>query len=319
MSSDDEQASEGHAFRSGFVAIIGRPNVGKSTLMNAILGQKVSIVTPRAQTTRNRIIGVHTEPHRGQIVFVDTPGIHQAKRKLNRAMVQAATDTAGETDVVLFVVEAQSLAAKRERAFWGGDAAILDGLKADGVRPILVINKVDLLKRRHDLLPILQRVGEEGEFDDVVPVSAERKVSLDRLIDVILENLPEGPQLYPDEIITNRPERFLAAEFVREQVMLQMAQEIPYSAAVTIDSFVEVPGNDRVDVKAVIHVERPSQKSMVIGKNGERIKRIGTAARKELELMLGCPVYLETFVRVQAGWVDDGRQLTEFGYDGDEL
>ncbi len=304
-------------FKSGFAALVGRPNVGKSTLMNAVLGMSVSITTPKPQTTRNRIIGVYTDAERGQVVFVDTPGIHRARGRLNKQMVDAAWDALGQTDVVAFVVEAGSLVRHDRPALWGDDRAILDRI---GERPcLLLVNKIDLLPRRQDLLPALARVAEEHDFAAVVPVSAKKGTSVDRVAPSILELLDEGPMLYPDDFVTDRAERFLAAEMLREQVMLQTNREVPYGVAVEIDEFADDAGSGRLYVSAVIHVERDSQKGIVIGNRGQRLKQIGTATRARLEQFFGRPVELRTFVRVEADWSTTDRGLHRFGYGDSEI
>jgi GTP-binding protein Era len=303
-------------FKSGFVAIVGRPNVGKSTLMNAILGVRLSIATPRPQTTRNRILGIHTVPERGQLVFVDTPGIHAARSLLNRAMVGAAYDAAASTDLIALVVDARSLARTDRPPLWGDDLRIVERV---GDTPIvLVINKIDQLDRRDDLLPILARVAEQHAFAEIIPVSALKRQNVDRLVDTLLERLPEGEVLYPDDILTDRAERFVAAEIIREQTLMQTRDEIPYSVAVTIEEFVDAP-DGVLHIAAVIHVERDSQKGIVIGKGGARLKAIGTDARKRLEAFFDKRVDLRTLVRVENEWSATERGLRQFGYGEEEI
>lgn len=306
-------------FRSGFVAIVGRPNVGKSTLMNALVGVRVSIATPRPQTTRNRILGILSDPERGQIAFVDTPGIHRPSDTLNKRMVEAAWDATTATDVAVFVVEVDSLLKRPEAPFWGGDAAILESLQQYDIPLILVINKIDRLKKREALLPVLAAINELGVFDAIVPLSAERRQNTKPLLNELYSRLPEGPPLFPDDMVTDRAERFTAAELIREQVFLQTREEIPYSTAVVVESLYEDPHTERLVVSAVIHVERDSQKGIVIGKGGERLKHIGTHARRQLKRFFNRSVHLELFVRVQSRWTESERHLEAFGLGKDEI
>lgn len=308
-------------FKSGFLAIVGRPNVGKSTLLNALLGVKLAIATDKPQTTRNRILGVQTYPERGQLVFVDTPGIHAARDRLNKRMVDAAWDAAQQTDAIVFVVDARSLVHEREEVLWGGDKHIADRLRADaeGLPVVLVINKVDTLPNKNALLPTLARLAAEHSFAAMVPVSARRKDNLEGLVDALLENLPEGPALYPDDMLTNRAERFLAAEYVREQILRLTEREVPYSVAVEIEQFAENADDGRLYIRAVIHVERNSQKAILIGKGGQRIREIGTAARHQLRQFFGRSVHLETLVRVEGDWTASEKTMDRFGYGADEI
>lgn len=303
-------------FKSGFVAIVGRPNVGKSTLMNAILGVRLSIATPRPQTTRNRILGIHGVEGRGQIVFVDTPGIHAARSMLNKVMVGAAYDAATMTDVVALVVEAPSVVHEDRPPLWGEDAAILERL--GDVKKVLLINKVDRLGRREDLLPALARIDAAYDFAAVVPVSALKKSNVDRVVDVLLDELPEGEVLYPDDVLTDRAERFVAAEIIREQTLRQTHEEIPYSVAVTIEEFVDAP-DGILHIAAVIHVERDSQKGIVIGKGGSRLKAIGSEARKALQTFFAKRVDLRTLVRVESEWATSPEALRRFGYGKEDI
>ncbi len=309
-----EQVSE--SFKSGLVAIVGRPNVGKSTLMNGILGVRLSIATSRPQTTRNRILGVHTVADRGQIVFVDTPGIHAAHSLLNKAMVGAAYEAANSTDVVAMVVEANSVVKGKGPAIWGADADILNRL---GETPeVLVINKIDQLRRKEDILPAIERISSEYNFQSIVPVSALKQSNVDRLVDVLLEKLNPGPMLYPEDMITDRAERFVVAEILREQVLRQTRDEVPYGVAVTLDEFVDSP-EGKLHIKAVIHVERDSQKGIIIGKGGRMLKVIGTEARIAMERFFDKPVDLRTLVRVESDWSLTERGLHRFGYGREEI
>ena len=305
------------SFKSGFVALVGRPNVGKSTLMNAILGVRLSIATAKPQTTRNRILGIHTIEDRGQIVFLDTPGIHEARTRLNKAMVNAAYDAALQTDLVVMMVDATSVTQSNRPPLWGDDARIVERLPGDAPR-ILVINKIDKLKKRDALLPALEKLSETGGFEEIVPVSALKQTNVDRLVDVFLDRLPEGPALYPADALTNRAERFVAAEIIREQVLRQTAEEVPYSVAVEVEEFLDAP-DGKLHVRATVHVERESQKGIVIGKGAARIKEIGVASRRRLEEFFGKRVDLRTLVRVESEWTHSDRGLHRFGYGQEEI
>ena len=293
--------------RSGFVAIIGRPNVGKSTLLNQLLGQKVAMVTPKPQTTRSRILGFKTLPH-AQIVFIDTPGLHRPRNLINRRMVQAAERAAEEADVLLWVVDAADGITPADREI----AKHLQSLPGKGAprRLAVVLNKIDG-KARNTLLPQLAAVQELLPEHDVIPVSALSGTNIDELVAYLVRILPVGPRYYEEDAFTDQTERMLAQEAVREQVLLQTRDEVPYAVAVTVDKF-EDKGELAV-IAATIHVERASQKGIVIGQRGARIKEIGTAARRELERLLGRRVYLELFVRVQEEWTKRESLLKEFG------
>lgn len=296
--------------RSGFVAIVGRPNVGKSTLLNRILGTKVAIVTPKPQTTRTRLLGILNRED-AQLILVDTPGIHRPRGKLNEFMVRTALAAVGDVDLVLAVTE-----AAREHP---DDRLVLDALRASRKPKVLVVNKVDQLSDKDALLPILDRLSKAGDFEAVVPISALTGENVDRLVDLLVERLPEGPRYFPAEMLTDQSERALAAELIREQLMLQTEEELPYTTAVEVDAWQEDHDEEgqrvMVRVSATVHVERESQKGIVIGKGGQRIKAIGTAARAGLERLLGCHVFLELFVRVQRNWTRDARSLRDFGYE----
>jgi len=297
----DAQASPA-AHRSGFVALLGRPNVGKSTLLNALLGQKVAIVTPKPQTTRQRIIGIKTLPE-AQIIFIDTPGLHAARSLINRRMVQVAERASEEADLLLWMVDAVE-------GITGSDRKIAERLRAEP-RPLCVLlNKIDR-RTSTELLPLLASLDQLLPGRDVVPVSAERGTNLDALLTLIVRLLPEGPRLYDTDALTDQTERMLAQEAVREQVLLQTRQEIPYAVAVTIDTFEDK--QDITVISATIHVEKDSQKGILIGRRGARIKEIGRAARLELERLLGRRVFLELFVRVQEEWTTRETLLKEFG------
>lgn len=305
--------------RAGYVAIVGRPNVGKSTLMNALVGVRVSIASPRPQTTRNRIIGIVTDEARGQIAFVDTPGIHGAVDTLNKRMVRAAWRATDDTHAALLVVDFASLLHRPEEPIWGIDRDIYQGLVAKEIPVVLAINKVDRLRHKEELIAVVATLGELYNFTAIIPVSATKKRNLDAVADELFKLLPESPQLYEEGVITDRPERFSAAELIREQVFLQTHEEIPYGVNVTVDSIAEDIGSDRLIIKAVIHVERENVKGIIIGRGGERLRDIGSAARRELKRFFGRAVHLDLFVRVQPAWTQNERDLTAFGYDEDDI
>lgn len=292
-------------FRSGFVSIIGRPNVGKSTLLNRVLKEKISIISDKPQTTRNRIMGVlHLSG--AQLVFLDTPGIHKPKFKLNQRMVRTALATLKEVDLILFLVEAFDAPGP-------GDQFIMERLKGLSAPVFLVINKIDRVKKE-TLIPLIEQCTRSFTFTEVVPVSALTGDNVDRLIEVIVKHLPEGQPLFPEDTITDQPLRFIAAEVIREKILTRTHEEIPYSVAVVIEEFLEDPEKQRVTIRAVIYVERDSQKGIVIGKGGEMLKAVGTAARLELEGLIGTKVYLELWVKVKKDWRSDESLLTEVGY-----
>ena len=293
-------------FRSGFVSIIGRPNVGKSTLLNSILGKKISITTNKPQTTRNRITGVKNLPH-AQIVFWDTPGIHKAKDLINRVMVKNAVSTISEVDVVLFMMEADSPSG-------AGDDFIINLLKEARKPVILLINKIDRVKKQH-LLPIMDKIAAKYDFKEIIPLSAKTGEGLDRLEELILKLMKEGPKFFPDDQITDLPERFLVSEMVREKIYSMLKDEVPYSTAVEVEEFVDKESKNLVILKALIYVERESQKKIIIGKNGSMLKEIGAQARKEIEKLLGARVYLEIFIKVKTGWSSNVATLKNMGIE----
>lgn len=293
-------------FRSGFVAIVGRPNVGKSTLLNRILGEKIAITSPKAQTTRNRILGIHTEPG-AQILFLDTPGIHRPQGRLNKFMVDQALSACSEVDVVLFLAEANIPLGE-------GDDFVLRVLEGNKAPVILAINKIDRVAKP-DLLPRIDEWSRRFDFREIVPLSALTGEGVEELVGVVRALLPEGQPYYPEEMITDLPERFIVAEMVREQVLRQTREEIPYGVAVSIEKFEEKPDRGLVVINAVIHVERDTHKRIVVGKGGSMIRSIGQGARKDIERLLDCRVFLELFVRVDRNWTESQRLLREFGYD----
>lgn len=289
--------------KSGVVALVGRPNAGKSTLLNRLVGQKLAIVSDKPQTTRNRIVGVRTHPT-GQIVYLDTPGIHKPLHRLNVRMVDAALDTLGEVDVVALVVDATEPTG-------GGDRFLLDVLKRSKTPKVLVLNKVDAVDKP-SLLPRLAAYQEEG-FEELVPVSALTGENVDRLEEVLLNRLPEGDPIYPEDYLTDQPERFFVAELVREQVLQQTRDELPFSTAVVVDKFEEADAKGLMKFYCTILVERETQKPILVGRAGSRIKAIGTAARKELEAFFDARVFLDLHVKVRESWRDDERMLDSLG------
>jgi len=289
--------------KTGLVALIGRPNAGKSTLLNRLVGQKLAIVSDKPQTTRNRIVGVRQYPE-GQIVFVDTPGVHKPLHRLNVRMVDAALDTLSEVDLVALVVDATEPPG-------GGDRFLLEVVKRSRTPKILVLNKVDAVDKT-SLLPRLAAYNEEG-FADLVPVSALTGENVDRLEQVLLTHLPEGEPIYPEDYLTDQPERFFVAELVREQVLQQTRDELPFSTAVIVDKFEEADAKGVMRFYCTILVERESQKPILVGKGGARIKAIGTASRIELEKFFDARVFLDLHVKVKESWRDDERALDSLG------
>jgi GTP-binding protein Era len=295
------------AFRSGFVAVVGRPNAGKSTLVNALVGEKVSIVTAKPQTTRHRVIGIRSRPD-CQVVFVDTPGLHADARKLiNRAMNRAAAGSLADADVVLFVVEASG---------WrDGDEHVLRRLARVSAPVILVVNKVDLVRPRSRLLPLLAACQDRREFAAVVPVSALAGENLDELVRVLTARLPEGDRFYPEGMTTDRGRDFRIGEVLREKLMEALDREVPYGLAVEVGAVEETETLVRID--ALIWVAKDSQRPIVIGRGGQTLKAIGSAAREELERLLGRKVFLQTHVKVRRNWADDARALRQLGFDAE--
>ncbi len=291
-------------FRSGTIAIVGRPNVGKSTLLNQILGEKVAIVSPKPQTTRNRVTGIRTT-ETSQMIFLDTPGIHQARSLLNRRMVDVALATLHEVDGVLWLLAApERIGAEDEKI-----AQILAGV----TNPVFVLlNKIDLVSKGR-LLPLIQRCSEMLPGKEIMPISALKGDNLPLLLELIEKGLPEGPKLFPEGEYTDQSERFLASEIIREKIFLLTREEIPYGVAVTIDEFTEKEEKNLIVINATVHTERDSHKGILIGKRGAMLKEIGTKAREELEALLGCKIFLELFIRVDEGWTKDPNALREMG------
>ena len=292
-------------FRSGFVSIIGRPNVGKSTLLNQVLKEKIAIVSDKPQTTRNRITGVKHLPE-AQIVFIDTPGVHKPKFGLNERMVKTALSTLKQVDLILFMVEATSDPGR-------GDQFIMERLKDLQVPVFLGLNKIDRVKKG-SLIPLIDRYTQGFKFTEVIPVSAITGDNIDRLLDIIVKYLPVGEPLFPEDIVTDQPLRFIAAEIIREKILVRTREEIPYSVAVAIEEFKEDPQKQMVSIHAIIYVERDSQKGILIGKRGEMLKTVGTEARLELERLIGTKVFLQLWVKVKEGWRGNETILNELGY-----
>lgn len=292
-------------FRSGFVTLVGRPNVGKSTLLNNIVGQKIAIMSDKPQTTRNKIQGVFTHQDY-QIIFIDTPGIHKPKHKLGEYMVKQAQSALGEVDCVLYIYDIS-------QKFGPGEEYILQLLEEVQTPVILVINKIDLVAKEA-LLPIIQQMSERFSFDEIVPVSAVTGENIERLLDLIKQYLPVGPQYYPEEMVTDQPEQFIMAEIIREKVLQLTREEIPHSVAVKIDNLIQ-RSQDLVYVGAVIYLERDSQKGIVIGKQGRMLKQIGQLSRQEIENLLGSRIFLDLRVKVKPGWRRREEELRALGYD----
>ena len=293
-------------FRSGFVSIIGRPNVGKSTLLNSIMGEKIVITSDKPQTTRNRIKGIHNIPG-AQIVFIDTPGIHRATSMLNRYMVDEALASIREVDVILFLVEADAPAGSQE-------SLILDLVAEVTIPVILVINKIDLVPKSA-LLESMERYARLYHFREIIPVSARSGDGVESVVMSVYSYLPEGPLYFPDEILTDLPERFIVAEIIREKVFRLTRDEVPYSTAVEVESFKERQDGSLIAIAAVINVERDSQKGIIIGRKGDMLKKIGMQARREIEQLLDTKVFLELFVRVRKDWSENRQMLKELGYE----
>lgn len=287
------EKTEKRPFKSGFVAIIGRPNVGKSTLMNLIMGQKLAIMSDKPQTTRNKIRCIYTSEE-GQIIFIDTPGIHKPLHRLGEYMVQLSLKTMAEVDVILYVIEACS-------PLGGGDRYILKQLQQVKTPVVLAVNKMDLVKREDSVDALIDSFRQEKEFAAVVKLSALAGGYPHELIRILLDLLPEGPMYYPADVITEQPERFIVAELIREKVLHLTREEIPHAVAVEVEEMVKRK-NDLVYIRAVIYTERDSQKGIIVGKNGSMLKNIGTLARQEIENLLGSKVYLDLWVKVKKDW-----------------
>ena len=297
-----ENANVDRSHRSGYAALIGKPNVGKSTLINALLGQKISIVTRKPQTTRHRVLGILSEDE-FQLILLDTPGIIHPKYGLQRAMMRSVIGAAQEADVLVFIID-----ATRQKI----DSRTLDMVA--GKPTILAVNKSDLVSQ-DQMLPLAQSYSEEAEFEEVIPISALKGKNLDRLVDAIVDRLPQGPPLYPKDVVSEHPERFFVAEIIREKIFEQFRQEIPYSCQVNVVSF-EERKQEKTLIHADIIIERDSQKGILIGKKGAALKQIGIRARIDIEEFLGEPIFLNLFVKVRADWRNKEAFLKSYGYDG---
>ena len=298
-------------FKSGFVTIIGRPNVGKSTLMNHLIGQKIAITSNKPQTTRNRIQTVYTDMERGQIVFLDTPGIHQAKNKLGEYMVNVAEHTLSEVDVILWLVEPSTFIG-------AGEQHIIKQLKKTKTPVILIINKVDTVEREK-ILDYIDAYRKVFDFAEIVPASALREQNLDTVVDVIFKYLPYGPMFYDEETVTDQPERAIVAEIIREKALHALDDEIPHGIAVYIDRMKERRGQNIIDIDATIVCERDSHKGIIIGKGGSMLKKIGSNARYEMERLLDTQVNLKLWVKVRKDWRDSELMMKNFGYNKDDI
>jgi len=295
----------GSNLRCGYVAIVGRPNVGKSTLLNYLLGQKISITSRKPQTTRHQVLGIKTEAER-QIIFVDTPGLHREEPKaINRFMNRAATSAISDVDIIVMVVD--------RTAWTDEDEMVLTRVQQSGVPAILAVNKVDLLDDKSELLPHLEMLAQKMSFHTVMPLSALRKHNIAELENEIVSLLPESDHFFPEDQITDRSQRFLAAEIVREKIMRQLGDELPYAITVEIEDF--ALENNVLHISAVILVERNGQKKILIGEKGSRLRSIGTDARKDMESLFDSKVMLRLWVKVKSGWSDDERALRSLGYD----
>ena len=303
MKAANKNGGEKQGFRSGFVAIVGRPNAGKSTLVNRLVGQKIAIVTSKPQTTRNRIQGIVTKPQ-GQIVFIDTPGLHEADSALGRQMMQEVAAALEGIDVLLLMVDASGIHPH-------ADELLLQRAKRFPGKTILALNKVDRLAKPK-LLPLMESFAKAFEFSAIVPISALRGAGCEALLDEILKQLPEGAPYFPEDQVTDQPERFLAAEIIREKAIQLMYHEVPYALAVVVEKYEETPRLLRIE--ALMNVERDSQKKILIGHKGEMLKKIGTEARKELEAILGSKIYLGLFVKVAPDWRENPQKVRELDW-----
>ena len=290
--------------KSGFVTLIGRPNVGKSTIMNKLIGQKIAITSDKPQTTRNRIRTVYTD-ERGQVIFVDTPGIHKAKNKLGEFMVNAAETSISDVDVILYLVEPKAYIGE-------GDKHIIELLHRSNLPVILLINKIDSLERKEEILPVIEKYSKEYDFKHIIPVSARTGYGLDDLLKTLFDELPTGPQYYDEDTVTELPEKEIVAELIREQALRALSEEIPHGIAVVIDRMKE---KDHItEVEATIICEKDSHKGIIIGKGGSMLKKIGSNARREIEDLVQAHVNLNLWVKVKKNWRDSDSQIKNFGY-----
>ncbi|WP_100010617.1 GTPase Era [Lentibacillus sediminis] len=295
-------------FKSGFIAIIGRPNVGKSTFMNQVIGQKIAIMSDKPQTTRNKIQGVLTEED-AQLVFIDTPGIHKPKHRLGDFMVRSAENTLNEVDAILFMINAKE-------GYGRGDQYILDLLQKVNRPVFLVINKIDLV-HPDDLFPLIEQYRKKHDFEEIIPISALEGNNVTHLLQVLKSHIPEGPQYYPEEQITDHPERFVITELIREKVLHLTKEEVPHSITVVLEN-IEQRDSGKLLIQAMIITERNTQKGILIGKQGSMLKSIGKKARQDIEALLGSKVYLELWVKVKKDWRNKESQLQEYGYRQDD-
>ena len=304
-SAPESRPSSASPYRCGFVALVGRPNAGKSTLLNLLVGAKVAIVSPKPQTTRTRLLGIKTTAD-AQLIFVDTPGLHRhAGSLLNKRMVESALTALQDTDVAVFLVDAQ-------RGLTPDDEAIAQRLATLSTPVVVGVNKIDLLPRAA-LLPLLERLATLLPERELVPISALSGENTQELLALLIAALPVGPALYPDDDLTDQSERVIAQEMVREQLFLQTHQEVPYATAVVVEEFLEKPEKSLLVIRAVIYVERPSQRAIILGERGSRLKEIGQRAREQIETFFGCRVFLELFVKVVKRWTNSSRVLSELG------
>jgi len=298
------------SFHSGFAAILGRPNAGKSTLLNALVGEKLAIISPKPQTTRNRILGIINVPQQkghdaGQIVLIDTPGVHRADSSLGRKMMAEVHEAMEGCNLILLIVDAK-------KKWDDSDTLVLELVKKSGTPAFLLLNKIDLLADKRGLLPIIAQFQQRHDFKELIPISALRKKGLDELLECVLKALPRGPRYFPDDQITDQPLRFMVAEVIREQALLSTREEVPHAIAVVVEQFEE--GEKLTRIAATIYCERDGQKAIILGKGGQMLKKIGMAARLKIEKMVGTKVYLELFVKVQAGWRESRRFIEELDW-----
>jgi GTPase len=298
------------SFRSGFVCILGRPNAGKSTLLNALVGEKLAIISPKPQTTRNRIQGiVHVPPRKGrsgaQIILIDTPGVHKPDSSLGRKMMVEVREALEGCDLVLMIMDVT-------HKFDPRDQFALDLVKQSGTTVFLLLNKIDLIPDKARLLPLIEEYRKLYDFSELIPISALKRNGLDLLLDLVIAALPAGPEYFPEEQVTDQPARFMAAEIIREQVLLNTKEEIPYATTVIVDSYEE--GAKLTRIAATIYCERQGQKGILVGKHGQMLKKIGTAARMQIERMLGTRVFLELYVKVEPGWRDSRAFVEELDW-----
>lgn len=303
------QENSNNPFKSGFISIIGRPNVGKSTFINRMVGQKIAIMSDKPQTTRNNVQGIVTTDT-SQMIFIDTPGVHKPKHRLGDFMVKIARSTLNEVDIIMFMVNA-------DEPIGTGDRFIMEWFKKTETPVFLVINKIDLV-HPDQLLEIITAYTSEFEFAEIVPISALNGNNIERLTETLTKYLPEGPQYYPTDQVTDHPERFIISEMIREKVLHVTREEVPHSVAVAIEQIEHLAEKDQVHIMATIIVERDSQKGIIIGKRGSLLKEIGTKARKDIEMLLGTKVYLELWVKVQKDWRNRPSRLKEFGFNEEE-